>query len=98
LKQADLPAWMLQKRNIPRKDIIVYDGVNMSVTVSVRLDEDDLKILKEMGLKPGPLMKNLLKEEIRKRKAVQALQWLEKQSIKANFDVTESIRKDRDRR
>lgn len=88
----------MQKGNIPEKAISVYNGVNMSVTVSVRLNEDEIKALDEMGLRPGPLMKQLLRAEIRKRKALQSLKWLENNSIKANIDIAQSIREDRDRR
>lgn len=88
----------MQKRKIPYGPFHVYKGVNMSVTVSVRLDEEDMESLKEMGLKPGPLMRKLLKDEIRKREALEALEWIRKHSVKTKFDVTQLIREDRDRR
>jgi len=80
------------------EDQYVYTGVNMSVIVSVRLDEEDLDAVENLGLRPGPLMRVLLKKEIRKRKALEAIDQLDKMKVKPVESVVDTIRKDRDTR
>jgi hypothetical protein len=88
---------MGQKMDIPNEPMGVYTGVNMTVIVSVRLEEDDIKVLEEMGLKPGPFMRDLVKKEIKRRRALEALEWADRNRVPATIDIVEEIRKDRER-
>ena len=71
----------------------------MSVTVSVRLDENEIKAIEEMGLKPGEFIKELVRKELKKRRALDTLEWLRENLIDApEPDSTQIIRELRDSR
>jgi len=89
---------MTEKMEIVDKPMNVYDGVNMSKIVSVRLEDEYIETINEMGLKPGPFMRELLIREIQKRKRKEALKWAKENREPASIDIVKEIRKDRDSR
>lgn len=89
---------MMEKVEIVDRSINVYNGVNMSKIVSIRLEEEYIDIINEMGLKPGPFMRELLIKEIQKRKRMEALKWAQENREPAIIDIVKEIRKDRDSR
>ncbi len=89
---------MTEKAEIVVESINVYNGVNMSKIVSVRIEDEYIETIHEMGLKPGPFMRELLIKEIQKRKRKEALKWAEKNREPAIIDIVKEIRKDRDSR
>lgn len=83
------------------EDLIDLSGelnIHTSIIVHVRLDQEDLLALEELGLRPGPLMRDLLKREIRRRRGLEAMDQLEKMKIEPVESVVETIRKGRDER
>ncbi|MGA1819734.1 MAG: hypothetical protein ACMUHU_01865 [Thermoplasmatota archaeon] len=71
----------------------------MSVTVSIRLDENEIEEIEKMGLKPGEFIKELVRKELRKRRALETLKWLRENRIDApGPEGTQIIREWRDTR
>ena len=89
---------LTEKREIADKTISVYTGVNKSKIVSVRLEDEYIEKINEMGFKPGPFMRELLIKEIQKRKRKEALNWAEENREPAMIDIVKEIRKGRDTR
>ena len=71
----------------------------MSVTVSVRIDEEELEQIKEMGLNPSNFIRDLIRNELRKQRVRKTLRWLRENRIDApGPESTEIIRELRDTR
>jgi len=67
----------------------------MSV-VSVRLNEEDEAWIRKRKLSPGTFARDAVHEVIRLKEIEEAHEWLAKNRLRANFDATAFIRKDRD--
>lgn len=71
----------------------------MSVTLSIRVDEQVKHDIEILGYKPNEFMKRILYEGIRKERARKALSWLRQNRLKPlKKDSSQLIREDRDRR
>jgi hypothetical protein len=69
----------------------------MSVTISIRVDEEIKQTIEDMGFNPGEYLKNILINQLKKEKSKRALDWLKKHKIKSrNKTAEELIRIDRD--
>jgi post-segregation antitoxin (ccd killing protein) len=62
-------------------DVNRYPPDIMSVTVSVRIEEEELREIKELGLNPGELIRDLLRKELRKKRVQKTLRWLKENRI-----------------
>jgi post-segregation antitoxin (ccd killing protein) len=60
---------------------LVYDI--MTVTVSVRINEEEFEQIKEMGINPSTFIRDLIRNELRKQKVRKTLQWLRENRIDA---------------
>ena len=71
----------------------------MSTTISIRVDEEVLKAIEDLGYKPGVYVKKVLLKELRKDRARSALDWLWKNRLPpGKKSSAEMIREDRDSR
>ena len=71
----------------------------MSVTISVRVEDDIKNDIEDLGYKPGEYLKMILYQEIQKEKSKKALQWLKDHRLNTDgTTVEDKIRKDRDSR
>lgn len=71
----------------------------MSVTVSIRIEEDELEEIRDLGLNPGELIRDLLRKELRKKRVQKTLSWLKENRVETEGpDSTEIIRDLRDSR
>lgn len=71
----------------------------MSVTISVRVDEEIKKNIEELGYQPGEYLRKILIRELKKEQARNTISWLKKNRLKPKGKSTEDlIRKDRDTR
>jgi hypothetical protein len=71
----------------------------MSVTISIRVDEEVKAQIEEWGYSPGEYVKQLLEKEIRRRRNSQALEWLSKNRLPSEGkSSTQIIREARDSR
>jgi hypothetical protein len=69
----------------------------MSVTISIRVDDDIKQNIEELGYKPGVYLKKILIQELKKEKSKKALAWLKQHRLKTKGKTAEElIRKDRD--
>ena len=69
----------------------------MSVTISIRVDDDIKQNIEDLGYKPGDYLKRILIKELKKEQAKKALLWLKKHRLESKGKTTEElIRKDRD--
>jgi hypothetical protein len=55
----------------------------MSITVSIRLEEEELEMIKDMGVKPSVFIRELVRTELRKKRALETLKWLRENRIDA---------------
>jgi hypothetical protein len=55
----------------------------MSITVSIRLEEDELELIKETGIKPSVFIRDLVRKELKKKRALETLKWLRENRIDA---------------
>lgn len=67
----------------------------MSV-VSVRLSEEDEAWIRKRKLSPGTFARDAVHEIIRLKEIDEAHEWLAKNRLRASFDATAFIRKDRE--
>ena len=71
----------------------------MSVTISVRVDDEIKRNIEELGYQPGEYLKKILIRELKKERARKTLSWLKIHRMKALGKSTEElIRADRDLR
>jgi hypothetical protein len=69
----------------------------MSVTISIRVDDEIKENIEELGYKPGDYLKKILIQELKKEQSKKALLWLKKHRLKTIGKTAEElIRKDRD--
>ena len=61
----------------------------MSVTISVRIDENVKDEIEQLGYKPSEYIKNLIDKEIKKEKAKRALSWIRKNRLPAGEKTVE---------
>jgi hypothetical protein len=77
----------------------MFTGIAMSVTISIRIDEEIKEGIEELGYNPGEFLKNILIRELKRERARRALNWLKKNRIKGTTKSSEDmIREDRDAR
>ncbi len=71
----------------------------MSVTISIRIDEEIKQGIEDLGYQPGEYLKRILIRELKKERARNTLAWLKKNRLKIKGRSAEAlIRKDRDLR
>ncbi|MEE9151186.1 MAG: antitoxin [Thermoplasmata archaeon] len=71
----------------------------MSVTISIRVDDDIKKNIEELGYQPGEYLKKILIRELKKERSRNTISWLKKNRLKTKGKSTEDlIREDRDSR
>ena len=69
----------------------------MSVTISIRIDDDIKQRIEELGFKPGEYLKKILAQDLKKERSKKALTWLKEHRLKTiGTTAEELIRKDRD--
>ena len=69
----------------------------MSVTISIRVDDEVKENIEELGYKPGDYLKKILIQELKKEQSKKALVWLKNNKIKTKGKTAEElIRRDRD--
>ena len=69
----------------------------MSVTISIRVDQDIKQNIEDLGYKPGDYLKKILIQELKKERSKKALAWLKKHKLKTKGKTAEElIRMDRD--
>ncbi len=69
----------------------------MSVTISIRVDDEIKENIEQLGYKAGDYLKKILIRELKKEQSKKALSWLKKHKIKTRGKAAEElIRKDRD--
>jgi predicted transcriptional regulator len=71
----------------------------MSVTISIRVDDEVKKEIEELGYNPSEYIKKVLIRELKKERSRRALVWLEAHRFPpGEKSAEEEIRKDRDSR
>ncbi|MBN1539548.1 MAG: hypothetical protein JW939_05335 [Candidatus Thermoplasmatota archaeon] len=71
----------------------------MSKTVSIRFEEEELEQIMKMGVNPSEFIRDVVKKELRKKRALETLKWLRENRIDApGPDGTQIIREWRDTR
>lgn len=71
----------------------------MSVTISIRIDEEIKQSIEDLGYQPGEYLKKVLIRELKKERARNTLIWLKKNRLRTNGKLVEDIiREDRDAR
>lgn len=69
----------------------------MSTVVSVRIDDDKLRIIKKLGYKPGEFLAEALDSRLRLEKSKRSIEWFRKNRfIKTGMKGVDLIRSDRD--
>ena len=69
----------------------------MSVTISVRVDDEVKKEIEELGYTPSEYIRKILIRELKKEHSRRAVEWLKKYRLPAGEkSVEEEIREDRD--
>lgn len=77
----------------------VYRSVTMSVTISIRVDDDIKKQIEELGYTPSEYIRKILIQELKKEHSQRALVWLKTHRVQSGEkSVEEEIREDRDSR
>ena len=61
----------------------------MSVTISVRVDDEIKQRIEELGYLPGEYLKKILIRELKKDRAKKTLSWLKKHRLKTEGKATE---------
>jgi len=71
--------------------------VNMSVIISVRVDEEVIRQIEELGYTPSEYIKKILIRELKKERSQNALAWLKTHRLPGGEKlVEEEISEDRD--
>ena len=71
----------------------------MSVTISIRVEDEIKQDIEELGYKPGEYLKKILKQELKKERSLRALGWIKKHRLEGEGRTAEEIiREDRDSR
>lgn len=71
----------------------------MSVTISVRVDDEVKKEIEELGYTPSEYIRKILIQELKKERSRRAVAWLKAHRLPAGEKpVEEEIREDRDLR
>ena len=71
----------------------------MSVTISVRVDDEIKKEIEELGYTPSEYIKKILIQELKKERSRRAVAWLKTCRLPSGEkSVQEEIREDRDSR
>jgi len=79
--------------------LIVYISVNMSMTLSIRIENKVREEIEALGYTPSTFLKRILLRELKKEKAKRALSWLKENRLSSDGKVAEeTIREDRDSR
>ncbi len=78
-------------------NIYVYIDI-MSVTISIRIEEELRDSIEDMGFTPGEYLKMILIKELKKERARRTTDWLKKNRLEGHAKSSEDlIREDRDR-
>jgi len=71
----------------------------MSVTISVRVNDEVKKKIEELGYTPSEYIKKILIQELKKERSRRAMAWLKAHRLPSGEkSVEEEIREDRDSR
>jgi hypothetical protein len=71
----------------------------MSVTISIRVDDEVKRSIEDLGYNPGEYLKKILIRELKRERARNTLSWLKDHRLKTKGKSTEKqIREDRDLR
>ncbi|MGC1122786.1 MAG: antitoxin [Candidatus Methanofastidiosia archaeon] len=71
----------------------------MSVTISVRVDDEVKKEIEELGYNPSEYVRKILIQELKKERSWRAIAWLEAHRLPpGEKSAEEEIREDRDSR
>lgn len=71
----------------------------MSVTISIRVDDDVKRDIEELGYRPGEYLKRILMEELKRERSLQSLEWISKHRVEPEGPPAEQlIRENRDSR
>jgi len=71
----------------------------MSVTISIRVDDEIKRNIEELGYQPGEYLKKILLRELKKERARKTISWLKAHRMKTKGKSAEElIRGDRDSR
>ena len=71
----------------------------MSVTISVRVDDDVKREIEELGYRPGEYLKRIIEEELERERSRRALEWISEHRLEPDGPPVEQlIREDRDSR
>lgn len=71
----------------------------MSVTISIRVDDEVTKEIEELGYTPSEYIKKILIKELKRERSRRTLAWLKDHRLSAGKKpVEEEIREDRDAR
>ncbi len=77
----------------------MFTVVVMSVTISIRVDDEIKQNIEDLGFAPGEYLKKILIRELKKELARKTLVWLKENRIRTKGKSAEElIRKDRDAR
>jgi hypothetical protein len=77
----------------------VYFGVNMTVVISLRVEEKDVAEIESMGYKPSDYAKKALEKELQKERTRRAIEYIRKNRFNdPSLKAEEMIRADRDSR
>jgi len=77
--------------------IYVYNGVNVSVTISIRVDDAVKEEIESFGHNPSSYIKGILMRELKREHSRKALSWIREHQIEYSGETAEeSIREDRD--
>ncbi len=69
----------------------------MSVTISIRVDEEIKESIEELGYKPGEYLKEILIKELKRQRSRKTISWLKTHRLKTKGKPAEDlIREDRD--
>ncbi|MDP6154954.1 MAG: hypothetical protein QGH39_09025 [Candidatus Thermoplasmatota archaeon] len=71
----------------------------MSVTISIRVEDEIKKDIEELGYKPGEYLKKILTQELKKERSLRALEWIKNHRLESEGRTAEElIREARDSR
>jgi len=71
----------------------------VSVTISVRIDDEVKREIEELGYRSGDYLKRILMEELKRERSLRSLEWISEHRLESDGPPVERlIREDRDSR
>jgi hypothetical protein len=71
----------------------------MSVTISIRVDDEIKEEIEKLGYSPGDYLKKILIQRLKKERSLKVLAWIKDHRLKTKGKLAEElIREDRDSR